>query len=83
MAIQFAEESVVSAGWPDGDERGCRRPESAVAAAAYLGRRRMKSAATGKTYDYRPRRGARKGGSKRGRSGVGVRRILVMSNSPG
>lgn len=65
MPIEFARESPVSAGWPENDERARRKPESAVGAAAYLGRRRMRSAATGKTYDYRPRPTVKKDGSKR------------------
>lgn len=65
MAIQYANESPVSAGWPEGDERGRRRPESAVGAAAYLGRRRMTSLATGKTYDCRCRQTVKKGSTRR------------------
>ena len=56
MAIAFLRASVVTAGWPE-DRSAGRAPDSAVAASAYLGRRRLTSSVTGKTHDYRRGRG--------------------------
>src|SRR3954466_8513268 len=52
MAICFVMDSPVSAGWPD-SARAERKPESMVAASAYIGRRRLTNSVTGKTHDFR------------------------------
>lgn len=66
MAIPFMMASVISAGWPEDEEKRRPRAASVVAASAYVGRRRLKSSVTGKTYDYR-----------RGHSGVLHSEILL------